>query len=284
MAGLVSFVKRHPVLTYYLLVFLISFGGIIIVLGLDGFLGITQTARTQLFVGGPISLLGPSISGILMTGIVYGRPGLRNLITRLLRWRVGIGWYAFALLLAPVLSTLLLLARSLTPAIATAEDKISLLLTGIMFGLVSSPFFEELGWIGFATPELRKRFGVLATGLMMGVLWGLWHYPIFSASGRASGPLSPIVFTLLLLFTWLIPYRILIVWLYDHTQSLLLAFLMHVPIVVDQFVLAPSVSSPEVTAASNLLLAAALWIMVAVIFVVNHGRLEARAEASLRAA
>ena len=123
----------------------------------------------------PLSLLGPTIAGILMTGLFYGRRGLREMLARLLKWRVGAGWYAFALLIAPVITTISLLARSMPPEIAIADDKLGLLLTGIVFGVTSSPIFEESGWIGFATPELRKRFGVIATGLMMGVLWGVWQ-------------------------------------------------------------------------------------------------------------
>ncbi len=273
---LMSFIRQHPVLSYYVVVFAISWGGILLALGVGGFVGTSATARTQLFVGGPISLLGPTVAGILFTGLIYGRPGLRRLLSELLRWRVGAGWYAFALLIAPIITTLSLLARSTPPAIATAPDKLGLLLSGILFGVTSSPLFEEIGWVGFATPELRKRFGILATGLFMGVLWGLWHYPIFSASGLSSGSLSPLTFPLLLLFTWLIPYRILMVWLYDHTHSLLLTVLMHVPIVADQFVLNPAASSPEFMAASNIIFASAAWMVVGVIYVAGRGRLDAQ--------
>jgi membrane protease YdiL (CAAX protease family) len=272
MAGLASFAKRHPVLAYYVLVFVISWGGILIALGPGGFLGTTQSARTQLYIGGPISLLGPTIAGLLMTGLLYGRPGLRQLVSRLLKWRVGAGWYAFALLTAPIITTLSLLARATPPAIATADNKLNLLLTGILFGIVSSPIFEEIGWTGFVTPELRKRFSLLTTGVVMGLLWGLWHFPIFSASGRASAPLPPAAFTLVLLFTWLIPYRVLIVWLYDHTQSVLLAIIMHVPIVADQFILAPTGLPPTFTAASNLIFAAALWVVVIVVLAAERRR------------
>ena len=279
MQSIVAFSKSHPVLSYYILVFAISWGGGLLALGPGGFMGTTVTPRTQLLVGVPIGILGPCIAGILLTGLLYGRPGLRELLSRLLKWRVGAGWYAFALLTAPVITTLSLLARSTPPAIATASDKPALLLMGIAIGLGSSPIFEELGWTGFAIPELRKRFGVLTTGLLMGVLWGVWHFPVFSATGRASEPLSPLVFTAALLFTWLIPYRILMVWLYEHTQSLLLCIIMHVPIVVEKFVLYPPDSSSTFTATSNLIDAVALWVVVGVIFLVSRGRLNAQMHA-----
>ncbi len=279
MSGISSFLKRYPVLAYYVLVFAISWGGGLLALGPGGLLGTTVTPRTQLLVNVPIGIVGPFIAGLLMTSLLYGRPGFRELLSRLLKWRVGAGWYAFALLTAPVITTLSLLARSTPPAIATTSDKLSLLLMGLAIGVGSSPFFEEIGWTGFATPELRKRFGVLSTGLLMGVLWGVWHYPAFSATGRASAPLSTFVFTVALLFTWLIPYRILMVWLYDHTQSLLLCILMHVPIVVEKFVLYPPDASSTFTAMGNLIEAAALWVVVGVIFLASRGRLNAQMHA-----
>ena len=107
-------------------------------------------------------------------------------------------WYAVALLTAPLVTILTLLALSLTspafvPAIITAEDKASLLLSGIAVGLIV-PVFEELGWTGFATPRLRLRHGVLGTGLIMGLLWGAWHLPLFagSASFLRCDPAGPL--------------------------------------------------------------------------------------------
>ena len=47
-------------------------------------------------------LAGPSVAGILMTGLLYGREGFRNLLTRMRKWRVGARWYALALLTAPL--------------------------------------------------------------------------------------------------------------------------------------------------------------------------------------
>ena len=271
-----AFIKRHPVLAYYALVFAISWGCILIALGPGGFLGTSVTTRTQIFVSGPISLLGPSISGVLLTGLIYGKPGLRQLLSRLLTWRVKLGWYALVLLIAPVLTTASLLALSITPAIVTAEDKVGMLLSGIVLGFISSPFFEELGWIGFATPELRKRHGILATGLIMGLLWGVWHFPIFSAGAGSSGAIQPAIYMAVLLFSWLIPYRVLIVWVYDHTKSLLVAILMHVPLIIDQFVLWPSDSTSAQIFFGTLVFAAALWALVVVVFAFSRRSLRAQ--------
>ena len=174
---------------------------------------------------------------------------MRDLLSRLRRWRVGLRWYAVALLTAPLVTILTLLALSLTspafvPAIITADDKASLLLSGFAVGLIV-PAFEELGWTGFVTPRLRLRHGVLGTGLIMGLLWGTWHLPLFAGSAASSGAIPPVLFMAAMLFAWLPPYRVLMVWVYDRTQSLLVVMLMHMPIVVSQFVLNPEGISGE---------------------------------------
>ncbi len=105
-----------------------------------------------------------------------------------------------------------------TPSIFISDDKTALLLMGIVVGLMVG-FFEELGWTGFAIPRMRLRYGVLATGLIVGLVWGLWHFILFWEEDSFSGilPLAPL---LARLFSWLPAYRVLIVWVYDHTESL----------------------------------------------------------------
>ena len=267
---------NHPVLSYYALAFAISWGAILIAVGPGRFLGTTSTSPSFALVGF-VSLLGPGIAGVLMTALVAGRPGLRELLSRLLRWRVGLRWYAVALLTAPLVTILTLLALSLTsrafvPAIITAEDKASLVLSGIAVGLIV-PIFEELGWTGFVTPRLWLRHGVLGTGLIMGLLWGAWHLPIFAGSAAASGGIPPALFMAAMLFSWLPPYRVLIVWVHDRTQSLLLVMLMHMPIVVSQFVLNPEGLSGEQMFASLIATGAALWLVVGVVALANGGHI-----------
>lgn len=264
-----TFIKKHPVLAYYTLVFAISWGCILIVLGPGGFLGTTQAFRVQLYIGGPLSLLGPSIAGVLLTGLVYGKTGLRDILARLLRWRVRARWYVVALLTAPLLTAGSLFVLSLTPTIVTATDKASLLVSGFAIGFLV-PFFEELGWTGFAIPEIRKRHGILATGLIMGFLWGVWHFPIFSASAASSGVIPPAIYLAVLLFSWLIPYRVLMVWVYNHTKSLLVAMVMHMPLVVDALVLSPERLSGAPHVVYLLLFTAALWVLVFVVVRNGH--------------
>lgn len=227
MTAIKAFITRYPVLTYYALVFAISWGLSLIVLGPEGILGSKPISAAQLPFVYLAALAGPSVAGILSAGLVHGRAGLGNLRSRLLTWRVSISWYTVALLSAPLLMTATIFALSLTsplflPAIITTSDKTGLLVTAIAVGLVV-PFFEEMGWTGFAIPQLRERYGIATTGLIVGLLWGSWHFPLFLGSANSSEAIAPALCLAVLLFSWLPPYRVLMAWVYDHTKSLLMA-------------------------------------------------------------
>ena len=95
-----TFITSHPVLTYYALVFAISWGGILTVVGPAGILGTKYNPLVLSQFVYLAALAGPSVAGILMTGLVDGTAGLRELLSRLCTWRVGARWYAVALLTA----------------------------------------------------------------------------------------------------------------------------------------------------------------------------------------
>ncbi len=129
-------VANHPVLAYYALAFAISWGAILLLVGPGGFLETTSTSPAFALVGF-VSILGPSVAGILLTAFLDGRPGLRDLRSRLLRWRVGVRWYAVALLTAPLVTTAILFVLSLvSPAFLTAFAIVSLLLLPRASGIV----------------------------------------------------------------------------------------------------------------------------------------------------
>src|SRR5215211_5487076 len=162
MTTIKAFIKSHPLLSFYAIAFAVSWGGLIMVVGGPSeILGTPELLGTRFALVMLAWLAGPSVASILMTGLVHGRAGLRDLLTRMRRWRVGARWYAVALFTAPLLVTAVLLALSLTspeylPTTLTTSDKVALLLLGIVGTLVGG-IFEELGWTGFATPTLLRR-------------------------------------------------------------------------------------------------------------------------------
>jgi membrane protease YdiL (CAAX protease family) len=283
-----AFIKRHPVLTYTALTFALSWGGVLMIAGPGGISAHSPPPERLVPLLYPAMLIGPGAAGLLLTGLVNGRNGLRELGSRLTRWRVDVRWYAVALLIAPLLMAAVLFTLSRTspeflPHIFTADDKAALMLTALVAGLMVG-IFEELGWTGFAVPALRQRHGVVATGLIVGFLWGAWHFPLFFwGSAASSGTLPLILFLPGLLFSWLPAFRTLMVWVYDRTGSLLVTILMHVSLVTSMLILVPQTLTGATLLTYDLTLAAALWAVVAAVAVVNRGHRSRRPLRSLAA-
>jgi membrane protease YdiL (CAAX protease family) len=225
---------------------------------------------------------GPCLAGLLLTGLASGRAGLTELLSRLRRWRMDPRWYAVALLTAPLIMTaifltLSLFSREFLPPILTARKTMPPLALAIVTGLAGG-FCEELGWTGFAIPRLRRRHSVLATGLIVGVLWGIWHFPVnvWGSAGLSGGVALPVFVPLYLLAgaAQLTAFRVLMVWVYDRTESLFVATLMHAALI---FSTVQTVLTPATRGWGFLvwfvLSAGVLWILVGVVALVNGRRL-----------
>jgi len=286
MKSIVAFINSHPLLVYYALAFAISWGGFLMVVGPGGFPGTQEQLETLLPFVAWAMLAGPSVAGILMTALVHGRAGLRELLSRLLRWRVGARWYAVALLTAPLLAAAVLFALSLSSPIFTTDDKGTVLLVGIAAGLTT--VFEELGWTGFATPTLlRLRHGVLSTGLIVGLLWGAWHLLQISwVSSSYSAALPLALFLPLYLFcavAQLTAYRVLMVWVYERTNgSLLVATLMHASLTASTIFIFTPLATGVAFLTYILVLAAALWVVVGAVALAQGGHLSRQPQQPLR--
>lgn len=273
-----AFITRHPVATYFALTFAISWGGVLLVIGgPGGMTGVTAQDNPRF----PLALLamiaGPSVSGVLLTGLIHGRAGFREFRSRLLRWRVGARWYAVALLTAPLLSIAVLVTLSLVspeflPGIVATDDKAGLVFLGLAVGL-SAGIVEELGWTGFAIPHLTPRFGVLATGLIVGMLWSAWHLlAVVWGIGNRAEPLPLALFVTLDGLSFLPAFRVLMVWVYARTESLLVGILMHLSLTACTLTLWPATTGASLLA-FDLAVAGSMWLVVAAIAVAHGGQL-----------
>jgi uncharacterized protein len=265
--------RRHPMATYFALTFTISWGGIVLLAGeVPG----PTTPDTALPLALVAMFAGPAVAGLLTTALVSGKAGLRELRARLFTWRVSIRWYAVALLVGPVavFASLLVLtpfSRAYIPGILTTDDPLSLLLFALAVALPTA-FFEELGWTGFATPRLRHRHGVFATGVALAVVWGVWHYLVTVwGSAAASGTVPTALFLLVVLFSFMPAYRILMVWVYDRTESALIVMVMHASMLMFWLMATPGVVGTADAIAGwdmvawYLVWAALLWVVVAIV-------------------
>jgi uncharacterized protein len=259
-----AFIQRYPVGVYFSAAFLISYGGFVVVDGPRLMRGEALRSLDALLLF-PALVVGVGLLGIILTAVVDGRNGLRDLFARMRRAdRFSVGWYAAALLIPPVLILAVLFGLSILVSPRFAPGFFPL---GIVFGLVPG-FFEEIGWMGFAFPKMRlnmEKRSVLATGVILGVLWGLWHAPVVDYLGAAA-PHGAYWLPFFLSFIALVTaIRVLIVWIYSNTQSVLLAQLMHVSSTGCLVVFSAIHASAAQETLWYATYAAALWVIVALV-------------------
>ncbi len=261
-----TWLARHAVPVAFVLAYAVTWTSIVLIVGPQG-LAAGTVSTPQFMLIWVAMLAGSGGVGLALTALLEGRAGLADLLAGMRKWRVGARWYA-PLLITPlaaagVLALLVPTSPAFVPTLFAAPDKRVPLL---MFVVVAfGTFVEELGWTGFVTRRLRGRLSPLALGLVVGVLWGAWHFlGDFTGSRALYGPLFPLHF----LTFWLIPlttFRVLIVWVYDHTESLLLAQLMHASYSPVLFVLGPAAASATQSVTYESLFTLALVVVTAVL-------------------
>jgi uncharacterized protein len=107
-----------------------------------------------------------------MTAVIEGRPGVSRLLLRIIRWRVGLRWYLFALIGLPAV---MVLATIIRPGVLESLDisgpiTLAYLKAFVSMAIIGGPPFEEPGWTGFAQPRLQGMYGPLVGGLLLGSL------------------------------------------------------------------------------------------------------------------
>jgi len=271
MIGIKVFIQKRPILTFSVLTFVISWGGMFIAVVLSGIPANEEQSAMLLVFSYIAMLIGPSLGGLLLTGVIDGKDGFRELASRLSNWQVGPRWFVIALLVAPFMILATLLALSLTssdflPRLFTEQDRAFLLkfsfVAGIMVGV-----FEEVGWTGFVLPKVRTHFSALKSGIIIGLLYAVWNFPVVfwvsTATGTA-GSLPMVIFMPAVLFTWLPACRVLMVWVYEHTESLLLIMLMHASLIAFWRIFTPLFLTGAALITFYLVFTAAVWVINAV--------------------
>lgn len=230
-----TLIKKKSLLVYFVLTFIISWAGIIFA---SFFMGMPTTSK-QFAEDGPLALMpflfGPTIVGLILIGIVHGKNGFKELLSRFLKWKINLRWYIFTLFMLPSILSVMLLVLSqfssdFTPKVMNETDKVTFVITGLFLGFIGGGILEEIGWTGFATPELRKRYSTLKSGLILGFIWAVWHFlPVLWGSGDANGNVDWSIFLpgLFCHYTVLVSYRVLMVWVHDKTKSMIPIIFMH---------------------------------------------------------
>jgi membrane protease YdiL (CAAX protease family) len=221
---------RHPLLFFFLIAFagawiveapvVLSQSGI-------GLLPFTLPRTVLVLALAAATFTGPTLSAFIMTGMIEGKEGINRLLRRYVLWRVKIRWYLFVLLVIPASE---LLGAIVLPGVLASYQSLtlSLVLTyPLAFAttlVLGGPLGEEPGWRGFALPRLQSLHGPLAGSVILGVLWALWHLPLFW-SGVWTAPTIPNIVMFIVMITAL---TVVMTWVFNNAKgSLLITMLMH---------------------------------------------------------
>jgi membrane protease YdiL (CAAX protease family) len=164
-------VHRYPVAAFFVLAFALGAGTVYLVAQ-----GVLPSGLAL------ASVLSASVAGIIITAVVDGKAGLKRMLDQLLIWRVGIGYWLFALLF--LVPTVLLgsLANPLfngdSPDFRGLYSPLQIIPLFVAFFIVSG-LGQELGWTGFLMPRLQARFSALTSCAIRAVIVSLWHLPLF---------------------------------------------------------------------------------------------------------
>lgn len=171
--------KRYPLFCFFILAYALAWIPLALLL----------TTGNDIL---PIGEFAPAIAAFVLVAVNRGKAGIQALISKLFLWRVGFKWYLLALL-APIAMELLAIpthqllgdkmpAFNIARWIQILPSQLPALVLMLLF-LVLLSTGEELGWRGYALPRLQARYGSVGASLILGLLWGLWHLPLFWIPG-----------------------------------------------------------------------------------------------------
>ena len=217
-----SFVKKHQLIIFFILAYVITWGGWAALLATKT---ISSCSTMCILYPG----WGPTLAALILTTLIGGRKGLKEFFLSLVKFRVGFQWYLLALFSAVVVVHLSIAFVTLVFGGFTDTAFLPYWYTPFLafFPAIAVHFLfsglpEEPGWRGFALPRLLTRHNALVASLILGIFEALWHLPNYTI-------LSPFSPMLLAIFTLnILAVGIFRTWIFVNTKrSVFIATLFH---------------------------------------------------------
>ena len=219
-----SIVRRYPVAVFFILAYIIGFGlSALILLTGSGIFG---------FIASSSSLW----AALIVVGLTEGKEGLKKLFSGFKRWRCNPIWYIIALFV-PFVFYLVPIGISMllgNPFLAPSLEYWIMFLPMFLYMFIQAGLGEEIGWRGFATPKLSENNTVLVSSLIVGLVWAVWHIPLYFFPGfiqyetsvQFGFATSFIAYSIMVL-----AYAVIFTWVYNVSEgNLWIPVLMHTSI------------------------------------------------------
>jgi len=191
---------------------------------------------TLCVVLGLLGLIGPMVAGITSTYLTHGRQGRCDYWLRVIDLkRIGTRWYIVIFLFVPVLTAVAVVfdissggsgAAWEEPAIGFFAAPWTIIPFALSIFLIGP--LEEFGWRGYVLDRLHERWNALASSLILGIVWSLWHLPLFFVEDTYQYNLGVWSPSFWLFMTGIVPLNVLFSWIFNNTRrSTLAAMLLH---------------------------------------------------------
>jgi membrane protease YdiL (CAAX protease family) len=192
-----DYLRRHPLVSFFALTFLIGWSP-------------WPFFAAGILPGTNFLPIAPLAAALIVVSVVSGRAGLRELGSRMIRWRVP--WYCYLIAVGLPLAVIFGCAW-LNMQLGGASWALSSIGWGSVAALfalrwvnpLDGPLGEEPGWRGFALPRLQATWSPLWSATVLGVVVAVWHLPlIFSTEGNPIGWAGlPSTFVITIVYCWL---------------------------------------------------------------------------------
>ena len=168
-----------------------------------------------------LTVFTPSIVALILTAINSGKEGLSELLVKQTVQKTAAKWFILSVIGIPILALLAILT-----SLSFDLSRFGLRTTQLMPQIILIVFIaigEEYGWRGYLLPRLIKKLNVFYSSILLGLIWGLWHFPAYLIGKGVPLELDFLVFLL-----WIVLGTLFISWIYYYTRSVLTSILAHI--------------------------------------------------------
>jgi membrane protease YdiL (CAAX protease family) len=170
----------------------------------------------------------PTFAFLVMFKKIYPDLKLQEFIKRQFNTRVKISLLIIIILIQTFIFLVVSFSYSIINNVAISSviaSSASVIILGFFDMLIRGPLGEEIGWRGYALNEMQKKFSPTAASIIIGVIWGFWHTPLWVVTSGYSG-LDLVKYMALFLIS-IIAVSIIITAFYNLNKNLLIPIMIH---------------------------------------------------------
>ncbi|WP_208591959.1 CPBP family intramembrane glutamic endopeptidase [Gracilibacillus suaedae] len=195
-----------------------------IAIGIGIVLGVHESITSILQI---IASWSSTFAFLILFKRIYPRLSLIDFVKQQFTSKIRFSVLCTVVIIQVIITTLAIFLTSITnenQGLAFSFTGLGLIFIAFLDNLVRGPLGEELGWRGYALNELQKQYSPLVSSIIVGVLWGLWHTPLWFASGYTGGNLIKyIVFFMI----GILSISVIITLFYNLNRNLVIPIVIH---------------------------------------------------------